>query len=89
MEIHFRAANQTIRKTGTMLRKFALRMVRQVKTRAASNRTAPKLMFDCLPQPHPLLRILFQTGALWPGFPLLPAKNGKKALTRPLIRDKM
>ena len=59
-EDYFRVANQTIQENMNMLRKFALSMVKQYKTKTASKQAMSKLMFDCLLQPKNLLRILSQ-----------------------------
>ena len=47
-EDYLRVANKTIRENMNLLRKFALGMIKQYKSRTASKRPLSKLMFDCL-----------------------------------------
>lgn len=59
-EDYFRVANQSIQENMNMLRKFALSLIKQYKAKTSSKRAMSKLMFDCLLQPHTILRILSQ-----------------------------
>lgn len=65
LDVHFeedylRVANKTIQENMNLLRKFALSMIRQYKSRIVSKRALSKLMFDCLLDPNMILRVLSQ-----------------------------
>lgn len=59
-EDYLRVANKTIQENMNLLRKFALSMIRQYKSRIVSKRALSKLMFDCLLDPNMILRVLSQ-----------------------------
>ena len=65
LDVHFeedylRIANKTIQENMNLLRKFALGMIKQYKSRTASKRPLSKLMFDCLLDSNMILRVLAQ-----------------------------
>ena len=53
-------SNKTIRENLNLLRKFALGMIKQYKSKTTPKRAFSKLMFDCLLDPNMILRVLAQ-----------------------------
>ncbi len=65
LDVHFeedylRVANKTIQENLNLLRKFALGMIKQYKSKTTPKRAFSKLMFDCLLVPNMILRVLSQ-----------------------------
>lgn len=65
LDVHFaedylRVANNTVQESMSLLRKSALRMSKQYKSRSDSKRPLSKLMFNCLPDSNMIPRALAQ-----------------------------
>jgi site-specific recombinase XerC len=63
LDVHYaeddcRIINKTIQKNLSLLRKFALNLIKQYKLRTNSTRAISKIMFDCLLDSDMIFRIL-------------------------------
>ena len=63
LDVHYsedycRIENRTIQQNLNLLRKFALSILKQYKTRSSSKRAVSKLMLDCLLEPTQICSIL-------------------------------
>lgn len=65
LDVHFgedylRVVNRNIQENINLLRKFVLSMLKQFKENTSSKRPISKIMFDCLLNPHTIIRVLSQ-----------------------------